>query len=119
MSEITEAAERFKTRTAYVTSPIMQYGLPKQCYLDMLTLAKAAGELRTKLDSAEHVINEIYAELEKAEERSRKWYYERNLMAKLAKCQDSPQFYNPLEAMVARDLRDKILAAEPAWRAKQ
>lgn len=32
------------------------------------------------------------------------------LMAKLAKCQDEPQFFNPMEAMQAKNLRDEILA---------
>lgn len=34
---------------------------------------------------------------------------ERALMAILAKCQDEPQFDNPLHAMAAQGLRDRIL----------
>jgi hypothetical protein len=35
---------------------------------------------------------------------------ERLLLARLAKCQESPQFYNPIEAMAAKALRDRVLA---------
>lgn len=34
---------------------------------------------------------------------------ERALLAKLAKCQDSPQFCNPMEAIAAVELRDRVL----------
>jgi hypothetical protein len=35
---------------------------------------------------------------------------ERLLLARLAKCQEEPQFYNPLEAAAAITLRDRVLA---------
>ena len=34
---------------------------------------------------------------------------ERRLLARLAKCQDEPQFFNPMEAVHAINVRDRVL----------
>jgi len=36
---------------------------------------------------------------------------ERLLLARLAKCQEEPQFFNPIHAAAAIELRDRVLAA--------
>lgn len=49
-------------------------------------------------------------------ERLRLWEAENaakmKLLARLAKCQDEPQFFTPIEAAAAIELRDRVLKAE-------
>jgi len=60
------------------------------------------------IDGAAKRVRHLETLLAWYEEHSRELKAQRNLMAKLAA--KEPQFFNPLEAMAAETLRDKILA---------
>lgn len=63
------------------------------------------------LSGAQARVRQLSKQVAERDELLERWNYERRMLAKLAA--ETPQFFNPLVAMEAKQIRDTILKNSP------
>ncbi len=63
------------------------------------------------LSGAQSRVRQLSKQVAERDQLLERWSYERRMLAKLAA--ETPQFFNPLVAMEAKQIRDEILSRNP------